>query len=235
MKTAGQVVIIAGLIGSGKSTLTEELAPLLGNNTLHLQEPDEREGANPYLADFYQDKCRWSFVMQVHLLGIRLQQHLHAQWHALNTGAYALLDSSYYSDTCFARLMHKTGEISDREFETYRILYQTMTASVLLPSVCVRLKVDPEVSAARIRGRAEARDGRKSELVIDLDYLTGLDHEINTTVNVLASQGVQVLEVDWSSHLNTPEERTVAIQEIANQILSLKPQDQLLKHHRRVI
>jgi deoxyadenosine/deoxycytidine kinase len=230
----GLVVIVEGLIGAGKSTLTRELGSALGPDTLVQMEPDEQNNANPYLADFYGDKDRWAFTMQVHLLGVRYRMQLMAQWHAMGGLGHAVCDRSYYGDTCFARMMHRTGQISDREFGTYRSLYQAMTASVLLPSVCVRLHVDPEVAAERIRRRASYRDGRKSELVIDLGYLRALDEEIDTTVGVLRGQGVRVIDLHWGSDRGTPEDRAEAIRVLAAQVAA-EPEPDLFHLHRRVV
>jgi len=232
----GLVVIVEGLIGAGKSTLTQELGVALGPNTLTLMEPDEKDAANPYLSDFYADKERWSFTMQIHLLGARYKMQLAAQWHAMSDRGHACLDRSFYGDTCFARMMSRTGEISAREFETYRMLYQTMTASVLLPSVCVRLRVSPEIAAERIRHRAAGREGRKSELGIDLDYLRALEREIETTTNVLQQQGVKVIDVPWSEERHSANERAEIIQQIADQINQLSVLDLFFRQlHQRVL
>jgi deoxyadenosine/deoxycytidine kinase len=230
----GLVVIVEGLIGAGKSTLTAEIGKALGEGTLTLMEPDER-GGNPYLADFYADKHRWAFSMQVHLLGVRYQMQLAAQWHAMSGRGHAVLDRSFYGDTCFARMMTRTGEITEREFETYRTVYRAMTASVLLPSACVRLRVDPEVAAERIRRRASEREGRRSELVIDLDYLRALDEEIDATVGVLERQGVRVLELPWNVDRATAEDRAREVANLAEAIRFSTPTDLLLRHHARVL
>lgn len=230
----GLVVIVEGLIGAGKSTLTQELGQALGADTLTLMEPDERDNANPYLADFYGDKDRWAFTMQVHLLGVRYRMQLRAQWHAMGGRGHAVCDRSYYGDTCFARLMHKTGQISEREFNTYQHLYQTMTAGILLPSVCVRLHTNPEIAAERIRSRAAEREGRRSELVIDLDYLRALDAEVDTTVHILRTQGVRVLDLHWDAHMDTPAKRAEPIRILAAQILGT-PEPDLFHLHRRIV
>lgn len=230
----GLVVIVEGLIGAGKSTLTQELGNALGPDTLIQMEPDEQGNANPYLADFYADKKRWAFPMQVELLSLRYRMQLLAQWHVMNGQGYAVTDRSYFGDTCFARLMNKTGDISDREFDTYKNIYQIMTASILLPSVCVRLCLNPETAAERIRSRASIREGRRSELVIDLGYLTALDAEIDTTVKILEQQGVRVINIDWNANRDTPESRAPAIQKIADTIHSMSPPD-LFQLHKRLL
>lgn len=228
------VVIIEGLIGAGKSTFTQALGDALGRDTLILMEPDEERG-NPYLGDFYADKVRWSLTMQVHLLGMRYRMQLAAQWHAMCGLGHAVCDRSYYGDTCFARMMHRTGDISDREFETYRVIYQAMTASVLLPSACVRLRVSPEVAAERIRRRASLRAGRQVELGVNLDYLRMLDEEIDLTVNVLKGQGVKVIEVPWSTDRSSPADRAASVKEVMQNILTLDTPDLFLHHHRRTL
>lgn len=229
------VTIVAGIIGSGKSTLAVDIARVLGPETLIFSEPDEAGDKNPYLSDFYADKARWAFSMQIHMLSSRHRHHQAAQWYAMGTGNHAVLDSSYFSDVCFARLMARTGEITPREFETYRLLYQSMTASVLLPSVCVHLQVDPEVAAERIRRRASEREGRRSELVIDLDYLQGLDEEITHTIDILREQGVRIMDVPWNDDLGSPADRAGAVHYIARRILETTPANQFDTHHRRVL
>ena len=232
---SGKVIIVEGIIGAGKSSLTRELAIALGRNTLTLMEPDEKENANPYLADFYNDQSRWAFTMQVHLLQARFRMHLNAQWHAINNQGHALLDRSYFGDTAFARLQLKTGAMSQMEFDTYQSIYHAMTASVLLPNVCIQLVVSPETAQKRIAKRMESETGRKCESVIDLDYLHSLNREIQNMVGVLSQQGVTVLSLPWDADLDSPELRRESISKIANQILDLQPADMFLDLHRRTI
>ena len=61
---------ISGIIGAGKSTLTQKLAENLGY--LAFNEPVKD---NPYLEDFYSDMNRWGAMMQIHLLFRRVEQH----------------------------------------------------------------------------------------------------------------------------------------------------------------
>lgn len=229
----GKVVIIEGLIGSGKTTLSRELGQALGPNTLTLFEPDEKGGKNPYLADYYGDPARWSFTLQVHQLGARFRMHLQAQWHAMQGFGHAVLDRSYFGDTAFARLQLKKGLMSEREFESYSALYHGMTASVLLPTVCVRVLASPEICNERVAKRMQAETGRKCESAIDLDYLRGLEREIDHMVAVLRQQGVTVLDVPWDVDRDTPEVRSSAVQALASRIAALQPPDLFLDMHRR--
>jgi deoxyadenosine/deoxycytidine kinase len=228
------VVAVEGLIASGKSTLAAELGKLLPG-AMTLIEPDEESG-NPYLDDYYADPTRWGLTMQVHLLAIRFRMQQVAQWHALSGQGPVILDRSYYGDTCFARMLVGSGKMTLREFETYRGLYQDMTASVLFPSICLRLLVDPEVANRRIESRAKARPGRCCEKAIDLNYLLSLDREIERMVGVLSEMGTQVLDIPWDADLppDSPV-RADIIRGLVSRIARWEPQDTFLDAHRRLL
>ena len=228
-----KVVIVEGLIGSGKTTLSRELGVALGPETLTLFEPDEKGAGNPYLADYYEDPARWSFVLQVHQLQARYRMHPQAQWHALQGMGHAVLDRSYFGDTAFARLQLKGGMMTEREFATYSSIYQAMTAGVLLPSVCVRVLASPEICGRRVAKRMEKETGRKCEQAIDLDYLRGLETEIDHMVDVLRRMGVVVIDMAWDVDRESPEMRAGAIEALASRIAAITPPDFFLDMHRR--
>jgi hypothetical protein len=228
-----KVIIVEGIIGAGKSVLSRELGKALGENTLMLMEPDEKEGRNPYLADFYEDRKRWAFTIQLHLLQSRFAMHLQAQWHVMNGVGHAVLDRSYFGDTAFARLQVAMGDMTVREFETYRAIYHRMTASVLLPNVCVRLLVAPHIAQRRIMARMERETGRKCETAIEEDYLVGLDREIDHMADVLKRQGVAVLDMPWDVDRLTEADRQQAVEGLAARIKGLEPLDLFLDLHRR--
>lgn len=229
------VVIVEGLIGSGKSTLSVELGKALGENCLVQLEPDEKNNANPYLAMFYEDMRRWGFTLQINQLALRYRMHLRAQWHAMSGGGPAILDRSFYGDTCFARMLNKMGHIDDNEFQTYKQIYQAMTASVLLPNVCVRVLVSPSVSNDRIAARYSKREGRECESAIDLQYLRNLDVEISHTVDVLRKQGVNVIDMPWDVDRDSEEDRHIAVMSLAERIKEYRPVDVFLDMHRRTV
>ena len=231
----GKVIVVEGIIGAGKTSFSKELAEKLGGNTLYLQEPDEENNANPYLKDFYEDQKRWAYTMQTHLLQERYKMHLYAQWHAMTTGGYAVLDRSYFGDTAFARLQLSTGTMTQREFDTYQSIYHAMTSSVLLPTVCVHLLVSPKVAQRRIQNRMEVQTGRKCENVIDLEYLQALTCEEQQTVDTLEKQGVRVLALRWDEDRSRQSDRSAVITGIAEYIKGHEPPDMFLDLHRRTI
>lgn len=232
-KQRGKAVIIEGIIASGKSVLTKELANALGENTIHFTEPDEKNNVNPYLGDYYKNPERWAFTIQTHLLGLRYQIHQHAAWHVLTTGGYAVIDRSLPGDVSFAHLQHQLGLMSEIEFDTYSRLYHIMMANVHLPNICIRLLVAPETSMQRITKRMRDESGRTCESTINIQYLRDLDREISHMIRVLQLQGVVVLEVPWDVDRDTPEERAESIKALVHRIEDIQPADPFTDLHRR--
>jgi len=96
---AGKLVLVAGNIGTGKTSLTERLGDRLGWRTSYESVID-----NPYLSDFYQDMSAWSFHLQIFFLGHRAQQHLEL----VGDNNSAIADRSIYEDVkIFARFIIK--------------------------------------------------------------------------------------------------------------------------------
>jgi deoxyadenosine/deoxycytidine kinase len=123
--------------------------------------------------------------------------------------------------------------MSEREFQTYQTLYHGMTAAVLLPTVCLRVLVSPETAQQRVLKRMEQETGRKCETAISLEYLRGLDQEIDHMVGVLKQQGVVVYDIPWDEDRDTPKARISAIAGIAARVQNLTPPDLFLDMHRR--
>jgi deoxyadenosine/deoxycytidine kinase len=244
----GKVIVVEGLIGAGKSCFSEELGGAMFSyeekkedetgrevpRTLVFTEPDERDEANPYLKDYYEDSDRWAFTMQVHLLQARLKIHLDAQWYAMNRNGNAVIDRPFYGDTAFARLQLQRGHLDERQFGTYAGIYHAMTANVLLPVFCVWLWTTPETSLRRINQRLSERAGRTCESGIEISYLQQLNEAIEHMVAVLEASGVQIIKLDWNQDRDQ-ESRLIEILSVQEEIRSYQPPDPFLDLHRRTV
>lgn len=155
-------VLVAGNIGAGKTSITERLGARLGWHTSFESVVD-----NPYLADFYGDMRQWSFHLQIFFLGHRAEHHLEL----VRRVEPAIADRSIYEDYhIFARALHHLGNLSTRDFDSYRRLYQLVVAGLPRPDLLVYLKAPVPVLLERIRRRA-----RGIESGITEDYLALLD------------------------------------------------------------
>lgn len=155
-------ILVAGNIGSGKTSLTERIGARLGWCTAF-----ESVADNPYLAEFYADMRQWSFHLQVFFLGHRAQQHLALA----NRPDSAIADRSIYEDAhIFARALHHLGNLSERDYHSYRAVFDLVLAGLPHPDLLLYLRAPVDVLMERIRSR-----GRGIETGITKDYLSLLD------------------------------------------------------------
>jgi deoxyadenosine/deoxycytidine kinase len=157
-----RLVLVAGNIASGKTSLAERLGARLGWRTAF-----ESVADNPYLADFYTDMRLWSFHLQIFFLGHRAQQHLE-----LARGPQsAIADRSIYEDAyIFARALYHLGNLSERDYRAYRSVFDMVTAGLPRPDLLLYLQAPVAVLVERINQR-----GRAIEKGITTDYLTLLE------------------------------------------------------------
>ncbi len=157
-----RLLIVAGNIGAGKTSLTERIGARLGWQTAFESVVD-----NPYLADFYAEMRAWSFHLQVFFLGHRAQQYL--EMAALPQSV--ILDRSIYEDAyIFARALHHMGNIDERDYLSYRRVFDLVVNSLPPPDLLIYLKAPVTVLMERIRRRA-----RNIETGISAEYLALLE------------------------------------------------------------
>jgi deoxyadenosine/deoxycytidine kinase len=155
-------IAIAGNIGVGKSTLTGMLAKQLGWEPFYEAVED-----NPYLADFYQDMRQWSFHSQIFFLSRRLRHHRALLDHPNSV----VQDRSVYEDAeVFARNLYRQGNMGERDYKSYRELYEVLTMFLPSPDMVVYLRASVPTLQRRIALR-----GREYEREISADYLSQLN------------------------------------------------------------
>jgi deoxyadenosine/deoxycytidine kinase len=156
------LVLVAGNIGAGKTSLTERIGARLGWQSAY-----ESVADNPYLGDFYTDMRAWSFHLQVFFLGHRARQYLEL----VDAARSAILDRSIYEDAhIFARALHHLGNLSERDYHAYRRVFDLVVEKLPPPDLLIYLKAPVPVLLQRIQQR-----GRSIESGIGADYLTLLD------------------------------------------------------------
>ena len=155
-------VAVAGNIGVGKSTLVTMLSERLGWEPFF-----EPVGENPYLADFYRDMRTWAFHSQIFFLTRRLRIHRQMIEHPSS----AIQDRSVYEDAeIFAHNLFRQGLIGERDYNSYRELYQVLIEFLPPPDLVVYLRASVTTLQERIRSR-----GRDYERQITTDYLRQLN------------------------------------------------------------
>jgi deoxyadenosine/deoxycytidine kinase len=198
-------ILVAGNIGSGKTSLTERIGARLGWRTAF-----ESVADNPYLAEFYADMRQWSFHLQVFFLGHRAKQHL-ALAHSPES---TIADRSIYEDAhIFARALHHLGNLSERDYLSYRAVFDLVIAGMPHPDLLLYLKAPVTVLLERIRRR-----GRGIESGITGDYLSLLDTFYEEWIQSFDLCPVLTIRTEDLDYVHKPRHLDVVVQRIQEKL-----------------
>jgi deoxyadenosine/deoxycytidine kinase len=200
-----RIILVAGNIGSGKTSLTERLAERLGWRSAF-----ESVGDNPYLPDFYADMRSWSFHLQVFFLGHRAQQYLDLAAEPQS----AILDRSIYEDAyIFARALHHLGNLSERDYFSYRRVFDLVVSNLPPPDLLIYLRAPVQVLIKRIQRR-----GRSIESGITADYLTLLDSFYKDWMETFDVCPVLTIQTDDLDFVHKPRHLDIVVQRIQDRL-----------------
>ena len=203
-------LLVAGNIGAGKTSLTRRLA-----ERLEWQSGYESVGKNPYLADFYGDMQKWSFHLQVFLLGNRARQH---QALALSQRS-AISDRSIYEDAhIFARALLELGNLAQRDHDAYRSVFELVTDGLYRPDLLIFLKAPVDTLMDRIQRR-----GRAMEKGITPDYLGLLDRYYDEWIAAFDICPVLTIDSDAYNFVDSETDLTSVIGKIKAELVAWEP------------
>lgn len=151
-------VVIEGVIGVGKTSLTQRLADYIGGYTL-LEQVEE----NPFLPDFYRDRRAYAFQTQIFFLLSRYRQQREFLQRDLFRGP-VVSDYMFEKDRVFANI-----NLDDFELDMYNQIFTLMERDQPKPDRIVYLQASLDVLLQRI-----GRRGRFFERDIDPEYLETL-------------------------------------------------------------
>lgn len=193
----GAIILVEGIIGAGKSTLSHKLYNLLKHADIPVLFLEEE--VDPIMLDlFLSDMKKYAFAFQMLMLVQRQKIYMQGLDFARKENGVVIIDRSLYGDMAFCALHVDHGNISDIEWKAYE---SVMSSTPLpQPSYILYLEVTPEVALERIR----ARNRGKEASAYTLDYLHDLD--VNYKVAMEESR-IPIQYIDWNapSHLNDEE------------------------------
>ncbi len=192
LKQNQHLIVMAGNIGSGKTSLTQLLSQHYG-----WQASYETVDNNPYIADFYADMRTWAFHLQMYFLGNRAKE----VETLLSSNRSAIMDRSIYEDAhIFVRALHDINNLSDRDYQAYFKLYELVLKQLPKPSLLIRLVAPVETLVKRIQQRA-----RSIEDTIDPDYLRLLDSYYQQWAAVYSDSPVLTINSELFDFVNNPD------------------------------
>lgn len=201
-----QFIAIAGNIGVGKSTLVTMLCERMGWEPFFEGVVD-----NPYLADFYSDMPAWGFHSQLYFLSRRLRD-LHELMLRPKT---VVQDRSVYEDAeIFAKNLYRQGSIAERDWRTYRELYEVLTQLLPPPDLVVYLQASVPTLRQRI-----AQRGREYEKSIAPEYLEQLNALYEEWTAHFSLAPLLVVPADRLDYVTQPSHFELIAQKIQERLL----------------
>ena len=198
-------ILVAGNIGSGKTSLTERIGAKLGWRTAF-----ESVSDNPYLAEFYADMRQWSFHLQVFFLGHRALQHKELA----ASPQSAIADRSIYEDAyIFARALHHLGNLNERDYQSYRTVFNLVMEGLPRPDLLLYLKAPVDVLMDRIHKR-----GRGMESTITAEYLFLLDSFYEDWIQAFDICPVLTIQTDNLDFVKEPRHLDIIVQRIQDKL-----------------
>jgi deoxyadenosine/deoxycytidine kinase len=196
-----RTLIVAGNIGAGKTSLAERLGERMG-----WQCAFESVADNPYLADFYKDMRQWAFHLQIFFLGHRANQYL-----KMASGPQSVIfDRTIYEDECiFARALYHMGNVEERDYLSYRRVFDLITSQLPPPDLLIYLKAPVPVLMKRIQSRA-----RSIETGITEEYLSLLDTFYDDWLKTFDVCPVLTIRSDDLDFVHKPQHLDIVVQRI---------------------
>lgn len=184
------VIVLAGMIGAGKSTYTKFISEALGSEAFYESVDDNR-----ILEKFYENPERWAFSLQIYFLNTRFRSIKAAFKHENN-----VLDRSIYEDALFTRINYEEGNMSDAEMETYLDLLDNMMEELdSMPKKSPDLLIYLRGSLDTVLNRIEKR-GRSFEQIEDnsglLDYYTHLHSQYDSWFNAYDKSATLIIDIN---------------------------------------
>ena len=174
---------IAGNIGAGKTTLAEMVSKHFSWEAYY-----ESVADNPYLDDFYIDMHRWSFNLQIYFLHHRFSSQM-----AIRSNSNGVIqDRTIYEDVeIFARNLYEMKFMTDRDWQTYKNLFNNMIQFLRQPDLIIYLRASTDTLLSRIKNR-----DREFEKEISPEYIHSLNISYDKWIKKCQDQQVLTIESD---------------------------------------
>lgn len=179
---------VAGVMGSGKTTVSRLISKALG---FHLLE--EQASENHFLPLYYGEPQKWALHSQLFYLREKAAQ-LKQAGKLLNSQS-VVQDTPIYQD-CFtyAAAQKSLGYLTDAEHTLYQRFFELLVDGLPAPHLIVQLDASPTVLLARIKKRDRVYE--KSVTRDYLELLSGLQEEW-----ISAHPEINILRVVTDNHL----------------------------------
>ena len=168
---------------------------------------------NPYIEDYYSDIKRWSFCLEVFFLKHRFQDLLKIS----NSQQTFIQDRTIFEGVyVFTENNRRMGNLSDRDFQTYMDLFESMMMVARMPDLMIYLRA----SVPHLVGNIQKR-GREYEQCMKLEYLENLNNLYEEFIYKKYKGRVLTIDVDNLDYEHRPEDFASIINRIDSLLFGL--------------
>ncbi|KRM56179.1 deoxynucleoside kinase [Lacticaseibacillus sharpeae] len=143
------MIVLAGTIGAGKTSLTTMIAQHLGTQAFYESVDD-----NAVLPLFYKDPKKYAFLLQIYFLNKRFNSI-----HAANSNPNNVIDRSIFEDSLLFHLNADLGRATNTEVSVYDDLLHNMMEEMPSahyqknPDLLIHIRVSFDTMLERIQRR----------------------------------------------------------------------------------
>lgn len=208
------VIVLAGMIGAGKSTYTTMISKELRSKAFY-----ETVEQNPILEKFYDRPTRWAFSLQIFFLNTRFRSIKDALAHRHN-----VLDRSIYEDVLFTYINYEQGNMSKAEMDLYTNLLDNMMEEIdempkKGPDLLIYLRGSLDTHLKRIKKRGRPYEQTEGNPGL-LDYYTNLHTHYDKWFNSYDKSPTLVIDID-KTDLENEEDKKYVIKTVKDKLIDI--------------
>ncbi|MGX7272670.1 MULTISPECIES: deoxynucleoside kinase [Enterococcus] len=210
------VIVLAGTIGAGKSSLTEIISEHLKSEAFYESVED-----NEVLPLFYADPKKYAFLLQIYFLNKRFDSIKQALSHENN-----VLDRSIYEDSLLFHLNADLGRANETEVKVYDSLLENMlqelpfAANKKRPDLLVHIKISFPKMLERIQRRGRTYEQVEQDPAL-YDYYKELNKRYEKWFEEYNESPKIQIDGDKYDFIESEEAKKQVIQLIENKLAEI--------------
>lgn len=156
---------------------------------------------------------RWAFHLQVYFLNSRFRQINEIR----NNEKTIIQDRTIYEDAhIFAANLRRSGHITERDYQSYFDVFNSMIEFVKPPDLLIYLRADIPKLVKQIEKR-----GRDFEYAIRIDYLKNLNEHYETWISNYTQGKLLIIDVNKLDFVERVEDFSYVISQVDYELNNL--------------
>ena len=210
------MIVLAGTIGAGKTSLTQMLADHLGSKPFFESVDD-----NPILPLFYKDPQKYGFLLQIYFLNRRLDEIKDSFDNDLN-----VLDRSIFEDALMFKMNADLGRATHTEADIYTSLLGNMMeelpdqAHQKAPNLLIHIRISFETMLNRIKQRGRSFEQIENDPSLYQYYKT-LNQRYQSWYEAYYKSPKMMIDGDQYDFVEDPQAAKVVLEQIDSKLSAL--------------